>query len=44
MKTKHPFVQVVTDVIASAAVFYDGHVIFVGDALSGARPHTTAST
>ncbi|GJJ07823.1 hypothetical protein Clacol_002028 [Clathrus columnatus] len=44
MKTKHPFVQVVTDVIASSAVFHDGHVILVGDALSGARPHTTAST
>lgn len=44
MKTKYPFVQLVTDVISPAAVFHDGHVILVGDALSGARPHTTAST
>jgi len=44
LKTKQPFVQVVTDVIATAAVFHDGHVILMGDALSGARPHTTAST
>ncbi|KIJ26182.1 hypothetical protein M422DRAFT_272755 [Sphaerobolus stellatus SS14] len=44
MKTKHPFVQVVTDVISPAGVFHDGHVILVGDAFSGARPHTAAST
>ncbi|KAF8590301.1 FAD/NAD(P)-binding domain-containing protein [Ramaria rubella] len=44
MKTKYPFVQLVTDVISPAAVFHDGHVLLVGDALSGARPHTTAST
>lgn len=44
LKTQHPFVQVVTDVISPSAVFHKGHVILVGDALSGARPHTTAST
>lgn len=44
MKTKHPFVQLITDVISPSAVFHEGHVILVGDALSGARPHTTAST
>ena len=44
MKTKNPFVQLVTDIISPSAVFHDGHVVLVGDALSGARPHTTAST
>ncbi|KAF8501939.1 hypothetical protein JB92DRAFT_2974861 [Gautieria morchelliformis] len=44
MKTKQPFTQLVTDVISPSAVFHDGHVVLVGDALSGARPHTTAST
>ncbi|KAF8505074.1 monooxygenase [Hysterangium stoloniferum] len=43
LKTRHPFVQVVTDVISPSAVFHDGHVILIGDALSGARPHTTAN-
>ncbi|KAH9866792.1 hypothetical protein J1614_008485 [Plenodomus biglobosus] len=43
-KTKKPFVQAITDVIASTNEFFDGRVILVGDALSGFRPHTVAST
>jgi len=43
-KANQPFIQLVTDAIASGAVFSDGHVILVGDALCGVRPHTTAST
>jgi 2-polyprenyl-6-methoxyphenol hydroxylase-like FAD-dependent oxidoreductase len=43
-KTKHPFVQVITDVISPQAVYMDGKVILVGDALCGLRPHTAAST
>lgn len=43
-KTKKPFVQAITDVIAPTNEFVDGRVILVGDALSGFRPHTVAST
>ncbi|KAF8590263.1 hypothetical protein K439DRAFT_174726 [Ramaria rubella] len=43
MKTKYHFVQLVTDVIFPVVVFHDGHVLLVGDVLSGARPHITAS-
>ena len=43
-KTKEPFVQVITDVLAPKSVFMDGKVLLVGDALAGFRPHTAAST
>jgi 2-polyprenyl-6-methoxyphenol hydroxylase-like FAD-dependent oxidoreductase len=43
-KTTHPFVQLVTDVIASRASFFNGKVLLVGDALAGFRPHVFAST
>lgn len=42
--TKKPFVQAITDVIASTNEFMNGRVILVGDALAGFRPHTVAST
>ena len=43
-KTRSPFVQAITDVLAPQACHYDGRVILLGDALAGFRPHTTAST
>lgn len=43
-KTKNPFVQAITDVMAPTSVYEDGKVILVGDALCGFRPHTVAST
>ena len=43
-KTTQPFMQLVTDVIASRASFLDGKVLLVGDALAGFRPHVFAST
>jgi 2-polyprenyl-6-methoxyphenol hydroxylase-like FAD-dependent oxidoreductase len=42
--TKKPFVQAITDVISPTNEFLDGRVILLGDALSGFRPHTVAST
>lgn len=42
--TKKPFVQAITDVISPTNEFMDGRVILIGDALSGFRPHTVAST
>ncbi|KAJ7485013.1 monooxygenase [Mycena galericulata] len=44
LKTKNPFFQRVTDMMAPKAVFHDGRVILFGDALQGPRPHTAAST
>lgn len=46
VKTKQPFVQAITDVKApkEGPSLMDGKVIFCGDALSGFRPHTAAST
>jgi 2-polyprenyl-6-methoxyphenol hydroxylase-like FAD-dependent oxidoreductase len=41
-KTKQPFVQAITDVIAPMNLH--GGVVLVGDALAGFRPHTVAST
>lgn len=41
-KTKQPFVQAITDVVAPANLH--GKVVLVGDALAGFRPHTVAST
>ncbi|KAK4505572.1 hypothetical protein PRZ48_003535 [Zasmidium cellare] len=43
-KTKHPFIQAITDVISPTNRFYDGKILLVGDALAGFRPHTAAST
>ena len=43
-KTKHPFIQAITDVIAPRNAFFDGKVLLVGDAVAGFRPHTAAST
>jgi 2-polyprenyl-6-methoxyphenol hydroxylase-like FAD-dependent oxidoreductase len=42
--TEKPFIQAITDVISPQAVFHDGHVVLVGDAVAGFRPHTAAST
>jgi len=39
-KVKNPFVQAITDNLTEKAVFLDGKVILVGDAVSGLRPHT----
>lgn len=44
LKTKNPFFQRVTDMMAPKAIFKDGRVILFGDALQGPRPHTAAST
>ncbi len=43
-KTQQPFVQAITDNIASQNSFLGGKVLIVGDALAGFRPHTAAST
>lgn len=43
-KTQQPFIQAITDVVPSRNCFMDGKVLIVGDALSGFRPHTAAST
>jgi 2-polyprenyl-6-methoxyphenol hydroxylase-like FAD-dependent oxidoreductase len=46
-KTKTPFVQAITDLKPPAdgkCWFLDGKAVLVGDALSGFRPHTAAST
>ncbi|KAG4436061.1 hypothetical protein IFR05_008451 [Cadophora sp. M221] len=43
-KVEQPFIQAVTDNFASKAVFMNGKVLLVGDALAGLRPHTTAGT
>ncbi|KAI8932903.1 hypothetical protein NX059_010380 [Plenodomus lindquistii] len=43
-RTKGPFVQAVTDVIAPGAVLEGGRVLLVGDALAGFRPHIARST
>lgn len=43
-KTTTPFVQALTDVIASRATFLSGKVVLVGDALATFRPMTGQST
>jgi len=43
-KTKHPFIQAITDVISPRNAFFDGKVLLIGDAVAGFRPHTAAST
>jgi 2-polyprenyl-6-methoxyphenol hydroxylase-like FAD-dependent oxidoreductase len=42
--TDMPFIQAVTDVMATRNAFMGGKVLLVGDALAGFRPHTAAST
>ncbi|KAH7371734.1 hypothetical protein BKA66DRAFT_572703 [Pyrenochaeta sp. MPI-SDFR-AT-0127] len=43
-KIKRPFVQSITDFVSPRAVFEDGKILLVGDALSLYRPHTASST
>lgn len=43
-KTKQPFVSAVSDSIVPTALFFDGKLILVGDALSLFRPHIALST
>jgi len=43
-KTKVPFIQAITDVIAPSAMLDGGRLLLLGDALAGFRPHTAAST
>ena len=42
--TSEPFVQLVTDVVASQASHFGGKLLLAGDALAGFRPHTASST
>ncbi|CAF0954572.1 unnamed protein product [Adineta ricciae] len=42
--TQVPFVQAVSDVLATQACYYNGRVVLVGDALAGFRPHTASAT
>jgi 2-polyprenyl-6-methoxyphenol hydroxylase-like FAD-dependent oxidoreductase len=44
VKTEVPFIQAITDVIAPSAMFDNGRVLLIGDALAGLRPHTAMST
>jgi hypothetical protein len=41
-KIEAPFIQAITDSLATKSVFMDGRVLLVGDAVAGLRPHTTA--
>lgn len=43
-KAEHPFAQAITDVLSSQVSYFGGKVILIGDAVSGFRPHTAAST
>lgn len=43
-KTKVPFIQAITDVVAPSAMLDNGRVLLIGDALAGLRPHTAMST
>jgi 2-polyprenyl-6-methoxyphenol hydroxylase-like FAD-dependent oxidoreductase len=40
---RRPFIQVITDFCADQAVFEDGRILMVGDAVSLYRPHTAFS-
>ncbi|CAF1209855.1 unnamed protein product [Adineta ricciae] len=42
--TQLPFVQAVSDILATQACYYNGRVVLVGDALAGFRPHTASAT
>ncbi|KIX96037.1 uncharacterized protein Z520_08292 [Fonsecaea multimorphosa CBS 102226] len=43
VKTRDPFVQVITDSLAPENLFWGGRVILLGDAAAGQRPHTAAA-
>jgi hypothetical protein len=43
-KIQSPFIQAITDNLATKAVFMEGKVVLLGDALAGLRPHSTAGT
>ncbi|TKA80321.1 hypothetical protein B0A55_02209 [Friedmanniomyces simplex] len=43
-KTRNPFVQCITDVIAPKNLYLGDKVVLIGDSLAGFRPHTVAST
>lgn len=43
-KIEAPFIQAVTDNLATKSVFMNGKVVLIGDALAGVRPHTTCGT
>ncbi len=42
--TQQPFVTKVNDALSDKAVFYDGKVVLVGDALAAFRPHLAVAT
>lgn len=42
-KTAEPFVQVVTDSLATQNSFFGGKVLLIGDAVGGQRPHTASA-
>lgn len=41
-KIQSPFIQAITDSLATKATFLDGKVVLLGDALACLRPHLTA--
>lgn len=43
-KVETPFIQAVTDSLATKSVFMHGKVLLVGDAVAGLRPHVAAGT
>ncbi|KAK0977086.1 hypothetical protein LTR91_013470 [Friedmanniomyces endolithicus] len=43
-KTRSPFVQCITDVIAPKNLYMGDKVVLIGDSLAGFQPHTVAST
>ena len=42
--TEMPFIQSITDVLASKITGFGGKLLLAGDAVAGFRPHTAAST
>jgi len=42
--TKEPFIQTITDVLSSKALFMNNKLLLIGDAVAGFRPHPTAAT
>lgn len=43
-KTRAPFVQCITDVLAPKPLYMHDKIVLIGDALAGFRPHTVSST
>lgn len=43
-KTARPFVTKINDALSSQWSFHDGHVVLVGEALAGFRPHLAVAT